>query len=109
MAIKANIIVDQGSTYSTSINLTDDEDNPLDLTNFTGAAQIRKSFTSTTAVSFNVTLGGANGTLTLALSANATANVTPGRYLYDVELTDSSNNITRVFEGMVTITPNITR
>ena len=55
MAIKANIIVDQGSTYSTSINLTDDEDNPLDLTNFTGAAQIRKSFTSTTAVSFNVT------------------------------------------------------
>ena len=109
MAIKANIIVDQGSTYSTSINLTDDEDNPLDLTNFTGAAQIRKSFTSTTAVSFNVTLGGANGTLTLALSANATANVTPGRYLYDVELTDSSNNITRVFEGIVTITPNITR
>ena len=55
MAIKANIIVDQGSTYSTSINLTDDGDNPLDLTTFTGAAQFRKHFTSTTAVSFTVT------------------------------------------------------
>jgi hypothetical protein len=109
MAIKANIIVDQGSTYSTSINLTDDGDNPLDLTTFTGAAQFRRHYTSTTAVSFNVTLGGANGTLTLALSANATANVTPGRYMYDAELTDSSNNITRVVEGIITITPNITR
>ena len=109
MAIIANIIVDQGSTYSTSINLTDDGDNPLDLTTFTGAAQFRKHYTSSNSVSFTVTLGGNTGVLTLGLSANATANVAPGRFMYDVELTDSSNNITRVVEGIVTITPNITR
>ena len=109
MAIKANIIVDQGSTYTTSINLTDDGDNPLDLTTYTGAAQFRKHYTSSNAVSFAVTTGGTDGVLTLGLSANATANVAPGRYMYDVELTDSYNNITRVVEGIVTITPNITR
>lgn len=109
MAIKANIIVDQGSTYSTSFNLTDDGDNPLNLTTYTGAAQFRKHFTSSNSVSFTVTLGGNNGIVTLSLSANATANVTPGRFMYDVELTDSSNNITRVVEGIVTVTPNITR
>jgi hypothetical protein len=109
MAIKANIIVDQGSTFSTAINLTDDGDNPLDLSTYTGAAQFRKHYTSSNSVSFTVTLGGNTGILTIGLSANATANVTPGRFMYDVELTDSSNNITRVVEGIVTITPNITR
>lgn len=109
MAIKANIIVDQGSTYSTSLDLTDDNGNPLDLTTFTAAAQMRKHYTSSNAVSFVVTTGGNTGILTLALSANSTANITAGRYLYDVELTDSENNVTRVVEGIVTLNPNITR
>jgi hypothetical protein len=29
--------------------------------------------------------------------------------MYDVEIADSSNSITRVVEGIVTVTPNITR
>ena len=109
MAIKANIIIDQGSTFVTAIDLTDDYDNPLDLTTFTAAAQMRKHYTSSNSTSFNVTTGGTNGVLTLALSANATANINAGRYMYDVELADSSNNVVRVVEGIVTVTPNITR
>ena len=109
MAIKANIIIDQGSTFATSINLADDSDNPLDLTNFTAAAQMRKHYTSSNSTSFTVTTGGNTGILTLALSANTTANIVAGRYMYDVELTDASNNIARVVEGIVTINPNITR
>lgn len=109
MAIKANLVVDQGSTFVTTLNLTDADDNPLDLTSYTGAAQFRKHYTSSNSTSFSVQLGGTTGVLTLSLTANATANVTAGRYLYDVELTDSSSAITRVVEGIVTITPNITR
>ena len=95
MAIKANIIIDQGSTFSTSVNLADDNDNPLDLTTFTAAAQLRKHYTSSNSVSFVVTTGGNTGILTLAMSANTTANIASGRYMYDVELTDSSSNISR--------------
>ena len=109
MAIKANIIIDQGATYSTSLDLTDDNGNPLDLTLFTAAAQMRKHYTSSNAVNFVVTTGGATGVLTLALSANTTANIASGRYLYDVELTDSDFNVSRIVEGIVTINPNITR
>ena len=108
MANKANILVDQGSTFITTVNLTDDNDAPLDLTIYTSAAQMRKHYTSSNSVSFT-TSGNSQGVLTLSLSANTTANIAAGRYMYDVELTDSSNNVTRVFEGIVTITPNITR
>lgn len=109
MATKANLIIDQGATYSTTVTITDNDGDPVDLTLYTGAAQIRKHYTSSSATSMTVTLGGANGTITLSLSANATANLNAGRYLYDVELTDSGGDVSRVFEGIVTINPNITR
>lgn len=109
MAIKANLLVDQGSTFVTTLNLTDADDNPLDLTSYTGAAQLRKHYTSSTSTSFTVATGGNTGVLTLSLTANSTANLTAGRYMYDVEIIDSSNNVTRVVEGIVTVTPNITR
>lgn len=109
MAIKANLLVDQGSTFVTTLNITDSDDNPLDLTSYTGAAQLRKHHTSSNSTSFTVVTSGNTGVLTLSLSANSTANLTAGRYMYDVEIIDSSSNVTRVVEGIVTVTPNITR
>lgn len=109
MAIKANIVVDQGSSFSTSINITDTTDAVIDLTGFTGVAQMRKHYTSSTATPFTVTIVPASGTVRLALTANATANLVAGRYVYDVELTDDAGVISRIVEGIVTVTPNVTR
>jgi|688.fasta_scaffold1547727_1 hypothetical protein len=109
MATKANLVIDQGATWNSTVTLTDPDGNYIDLSSYTGAAQMRKHYTSSTATAFTVQLGGANGTITLSLSANATGNVSAGRYLYDVELTDSSGTISRVFEGSVTVNPNVTR
>ena len=109
MATKANLVVDQGATYSTSITITDDNDNIYDLTGYTGAAQMRKHYTSSNATSFSVSLDAASGVVTLALTATQTANLTAGRYVYDVEITSSSNVVSRILEGIVTVTPNVTR
>ena len=110
MAIKANLTVDQGTTFTTTLNLTDSSDTPIDLNNYTAAGQIRKHFTSSNSTSFGISLGGNTGIITLSLSANTTANLVSGRYVYDVEITDTSSNaVTRVVEGIVTVTPNVTR
>lgn len=109
MGTKLNILIDQGASFETSLNLTDDNGDPIDLSGYTGAGQIRKHYTSSTAVNLTVGLGGANGTVTLSLAANATANMASGRYVYDVEVTDSSNTVTRLIEGIVTVTPQVTR
>lgn len=109
MATKINLIIDQGATFETTLNLTDDSDEAVDLTGYTGAGQIRKHYTSSNATSFAVTLGGANGTLTIGLSANSTANLAAGRYVYDIEVTDNSGIVSRLFEGIVTVTPQVTR
>lgn len=109
MAIKANIFIDQGSTYSTQLSLTDANGSAVNLANYTGAAQLRKHFTSNNAISFGVTLSPSLGTVTLALTANATSQLSAGRYVYDVELTDSEGRISRIVEGIATVSPNVTR
>mgnify|MGYP003704480047 CR=1 FL=1 len=109
MATKANLLIDQGTTFNTVIALTDENGDTFDLTTYTGRAEIRKHYTSTNAVSFGVTLGGNTGTVTLSLTANQTSNMSAGRFVYDVELNDSSNNVVRVLEGIVTVTPEVTR
>jgi hypothetical protein len=109
MATKANITVDQGTTFSTTITLTDDNGDPIDLTDYTGRSQMRKHYTSSNSVSFTVSLGGTNGVVSLGLTSTQTANLTPGRYVYDVEVVSSANVVSRIVEGIVTITPEVTR
>lgn len=109
MAIKANIVIDQGATYSTSINVTDEDGAIVNLTGFTGAAQLRKHYTSTAQTAFTVSIAAATGVVSLSLSANVTNNIAAGRYVYDCELTDASGTVSRLIEGIVTVTPGVTR
>jgi hypothetical protein len=105
MATKANITIDQGTTFNTEIVLTDEENNPLDLSGYTGLAQMRKSYTSSTYKSFVVTLS--EGIVLLPMNSSNSSSLTAGRYVYDVLLTDSLNNVNRIIEGIVTVTPRV--
>jgi len=109
MATKANLVIDQGTTYSTDINLTDENGDPLNLSGYSANSQIRKHYTSSNSIVFSTTINATSGVITLSLNANQTANIVSGRYVYDIELTDASNSISRIVEGIVTITPQVTR
>lgn len=110
MATKANLIIDQGATYETTINITDDDGITVDLSGYTGAAQARKHYTSNTAYNFTVAINGSEGQVVLSMSSNTTMQLTSGRYVYDCELIEtSSGKVSRVLEGIITVTPNVTR
>jgi hypothetical protein len=104
------ITIEQGATFTTTVTVSDATGQPLDLTDYTGKAQIRKSYYSTTATDFTVTIPSPiNGEMVIELSADTTANITPGRYVYDVIMTDAQNEVTRLFEGTAAVTPGVTR
>lgn len=109
MAIKANLIIDQGADFTTTVNVTDDDDNIINLTGYTGSAQIRKHYTSITYYSFTVSIAAAYGEVTLGLTANTSNSMTPGRYVYDCELIDGNGKTSRLIEGIVTLTPQVTK
>jgi hypothetical protein len=43
------------------------------------------------------------------MDANTTANLTSGRYLFDLLITSPASVKTRVIEGIVTVLPSVTR
>jgi hypothetical protein len=109
MATKANIVIDQGTTFSTDLNLTDENGDPIQLNGYVANSQMRKWYTSVNAtVTFATTINVTSGVITLSLSSNQTSNIVSGRYVYDVELNNGSE-ISRVVEGIVTVTPQVTR
>jgi hypothetical protein len=110
MAIISNLTVDQGSTFSASIDITDTEDNILVLTGYTVAAQLRKTYGSSTAVDFTASVSdAAMGEVTISLTPAQTNALIPGRYVYDAEITSAGGTVTRVLEGQIEVTPGVTR
>ena len=109
MATKANLVIDQGATFSTDLNLTDDNGDTIPLLGYSANSQIRKWYTSSTpAATFSTNIDTGSGVITLSLTSDQTANLVAGRYVYDVEI---NNGVTtsRIVEGIVTVTPQVTR
>ena len=109
MAIKANLQIDQGTDFAATIDLVDVADQPYDLTGYVAAGQIRKNYAAQTSYDFTINHNNSLGKLFLRLGRDITETMEPGRYLYDVEITSDANTVTRVVEGIVTVTPGITR
>ena len=112
MAIQQNLILEQGTDFQAVIKLYSDNINALDLTGYGASGQMRRSYDSVTA-SAVLTVAipiPANGELYLTLAAASSIGVRYGRYLYDVVLTQSSSGIiSRAVEGIITVTPRVTR
>ena len=110
MATISNLFVDAGSDYSNIITVSSTNGQPLNLSGYTVASQMRKSYSSSTVYAFTASVyDAANGKVRLQLSASNSSAIPAGRWLYDVEITSSAGSKTRVVEGIVTITPQITQ
>jgi len=104
------LTLEQGANFYTVLDLKDSAGGILNLAGYTVAAQMRKSYYSTTATNFTITVtDAAAGQITMSMNSANTANVTPGRYVYDVLITSGASVKTRIIEGIVTILPSVTR
>jgi len=110
MATISNLYVDAGATYSNIITVAASNGQVLNLTGYTVASQMRKSYQSSTSYAFTASVYDANnGKIRLQLTPNQSEAIPAGRWLYDVEITSSSGTKTRVVEGIVTVNPQITQ
>ena len=110
MAMTAYLDIDQGSDFTTEITLQNDDGTPMNLTGFNIYSQFRKSYGSTTAYEFNAVISNATqGKFTLSVPGNQSSNIRHGRYLYDVEIVNLTPTKIRVLEGILTISPEITK
>ena len=110
MASISNIFIDQGATFTTTVTVTDSSGNAISLSGYAVAAQIRKTFLSSTSTAFTASISNASaGEITISLTDSQTTSLDAGRYVYDVLITASGGTKTRVVEGQVTVNPSVTR
>jgi hypothetical protein len=111
-AAYSDLYLEQGTTFVTSVTLDGNNGEPYDLTYFTvrGAAK-RSYYSSNTSLTFTSTISdAANGVIQLSANSAVTANVTAGKLVYDVIITDTnSGSVTRVLEGQIFVSPAVTR
>lgn len=110
MATISNLYIDQGSLFRTYVTVSNTDGTALNLTNYTAAGQMRKSYSSSVAYNFSVSISSATqGRVMIELTTAQSRLIPAGRYLYDIEVTSPSGETTRVVEGIVTISPEITK
>lgn len=109
MATISNLYMDAGSEFGAIITCVDGNGTPLDLDGYTAASQMRKSYGSLTAYDFTAEIyDAATGKVQISMTSTETSAIKAGRYLYDVEIS-SGDRTTRVAEGLVIVTPEITK
>lgn len=107
MATSININMDQGSDFSVEFTVQAANGNSLDLTSFTSNSHMRENHTSNVAYTFTAVT--ANGTVTITMPAAQTAIIESGKYVYDVKVTSSSNEVFKVVQGTIDVVPAVTR
>lgn len=112
MAAVANLRIDQGTTFTSDVTVTDNSGEVFDLSGYTAQAKMALGYSSTrTRVTITTAINNpATGVVTLSLTADQTSVLdAPARYVYDVEITRTSDStITRVIEGIITVHPQVT-
>ena len=113
MAAIANLIIDQGANFSSDVTVKDANGNAFNLTGYTAEAKMAKGYSSTrtrTTITSTIATDATTGVVSLTLTSTQTAALdAPERYVYDVEITQtSSGTVTRVIEGIITVRPNVT-
>ena len=106
-----NLVIDQGTDFSQTFNLESSTSNAaLNLTGYTASSQLRKHAASSKWYDFTVSFPDrASGQIKISLTDTITARVKPGRYIYDIILTDSSGSKERVVEGSALVREGATK
>ena len=93
-----------------TVALDEADGSPFQLTDCDVKSVMKKSYySSSITAEFVITINDpTEGILVMSLPYANTANISPGRYVYDVVIKDSSNTVSRVLEGVVNVLPQVT-
>ncbi|MFA5340306.1 MAG: hypothetical protein WC332_00875 [Clostridia bacterium] len=105
--LTGNYRMEQGSTYTLEVTVTDDS-GVYDMSTATAAAKLRETADATTAYEFDCTINSTTGVITVTMSATDTADIAITSGVWDLELTEGTT-VTRLLEGTVTISPEVTK
>ena len=114
MAGKKNFEVDQNATFSFIIEYKDNNGNPIDLDGSSAKLQVRdtaggsKLAFSLTSPNGGIIIDEPSGKLTIKMTPTQTSKLFYPKSSYDIMVTDSNLNKTKLLEGFITLSRSVT-
>lgn len=111
-AAKLNLTIEQGTTFTKSLTWRDKNKRPVPLTGYTARMQIRPSAASSEVI---LELSTDNGRIVLSPAGVIKIDLSPADTsalktgVYDLEMTDGNGRVTRLIEGKITVSLEVTR
>jgi len=115
MAQYEEITIDQGADATIELYLLNKDGTEKNVTDHTVSGKLKKTYNTkdSDSIPFNTSIvDGANGIISFGLTNTETDALKAGRYVYDIEISyDSDGNtiVERILEGIITVTPSVTR
>lgn len=112
---KYNFTIEQGANYSLTLIYKDSDGDVVNLTGCTARMQFRSAVSSATTLFEATTANGRlvitplEGKIVMALTATTTAAFTWTSAYYDLEIVAADNSVTRLLQGYVEVSFEITR
>ena len=123
---KYSFLIEQGASLNFELNWVDSDDKPLDLTGYQGRMHIRPTLESETiylsltsslqecgtGINFSGSSGDTpvqSGSIGVFISAKVTENLNFTDGVYDLEVFQNDCEVTRLIEGKVKLSKNVTR
>ena len=107
-----NLLAYTGTDFDQTFVLEDTQSNSIkDLTGYTACAQMRRYESSSKTADFLVAFANdrTTGRITISLGASTTSNIKPGKYFFDLLISDPAGTITRAVEGTILVKRAVTR
>ena len=104
-----NFIMEQGATFTRQLTVKE-SGSALNLSGYSVASLMRSTHDSSTVVgTFTCTISNASGgIISMSMTPVVTGAIEEGMYVYDMEIRSGSGTVTRLLQGEVTVTPEVT-
>ena len=114
-AAQHNFTIEQGATTVKPFIWKSSDGSAINLTGYTARMQVRRNYASADVLLEATTENGrlqiepSAGRITLVLSAEVTAGLTWRNGVYDIEMVSSDGHVTRLLQGEIEISKEVTR
>lgn len=108
----SNLVIYTGTDFDQTFVLEDTQSNSvMDLTGYSGCAQMKRYESSLKTADFTVTFSNdrTTGRVTISMNSTTTDGLKAGKYFYDLLLNSPTGTTTRAVEGTVLVKKSITR